>query len=298
MEQNQEGGLEAERGQVSAWLARFSVLVMDDSVLDADTVRERLSVVEDLKSSLSQVGTCSVALDPFADDELIKTFAMAKSQLPTIERDLRAKLGKLKPGDPTGTPDLDALQERLSETAAKIELGVSPLEKYGAELELEPVPPNYAAGTGMLIFGLGWNSFTLFHAFAMIGGTWKAFGPGALALLAFYSIFFLVGFAMLYGAFVAMSEERVAFAGSRVTVTRKLWGMTFTKTSELDVATPAVIGIASDSDTGNKTKKPGIVLTTVSGRPLSVGYSATEGRRESMLKRVNGYLAAQVDRAA
>ena len=289
---------EDARDLVNSWLGRFSILVMDDSVLDVETLRERVKTVEALKADLDPVSQVSVTLDPFANDELIKTFAMAKSQLPTLERDLKAKLGKLKPGDPQSRPDLDALQERLTETAAKIELGVSPIEQYGDSLQLEPTPANFVASAGLTIFGLVWNGFTAVHAFYMIGGMWKAFGPFALLALAFYALFFIAGFAMFAGAYVAAAQEQVSFVGDEMTVERTLLGHKSRKRFKIDLRTPAAIGTSVDSDSGRQVNKSGIVLTRDDGRPVHIATTATEGRRETMLKKINGYLQAQAWQAA
>lgn len=268
---------------------------MDDQVLDEQAIRQRLETVSDLRSSVDTIGHHALALDAFADDELIKTFEMAKSQLPSLEMDLRSRLSKLSPGDPESRPDLTRLQDRLAETAAKIEMGVAPTQDFGETLELKTSPANLAAGGAMFVFGTGWNAFTTFHAVLMIGGMSRAFGWGALALLAFYAIFWTVGIGMWVGAFTSAAEETVTFEGNRLTVARTLGPIRRKKTHTIDVATPGRLGTVSVQTNSRQGSLPAkaIVLTDVNGRAVNIALATTDAKREGLLKTINGYLASR-----
>ena len=237
-------------------------------------------------------------LNPTDDHEIISTFDAAKAQLGSIEIDLRKHLSRLSPGDPESRPDLDALQERLAETAAKIEVGVSTTSQVGSRLEMITSPPNIGAAMGMMIFALGWNAFTTFHATLMIGGMYKAFGAAAFALLLFYAIFFSVGFAMLWGAFLAGAEESIELEGDQLIIKRKLLGFVHHKQHTLDLDTEARIGMAErtqmksrNSNVPNLAKA--IILTDTNGRPINLGFSTTDARRDEHCQKINLYLKAQ-----
>ncbi|MEZ5163488.1 MAG: hypothetical protein R2688_07000 [Fimbriimonadaceae bacterium] len=145
----------------------------------------------------------------------------------------------------------------------------------GSRLDLVTSPPNIGAAMGMLIFALGWNGFTTFHATLMIGGMYKAFGVAAFALLLFYAIFFSVGFAIFWGAFLAGAEESIELEGDQLTIKRKLLRFTHRKKHTLDLDTFARIGMAERTQLRNSERGPNlakaIILTDDNGRPINLG---------------------------
>lgn len=283
------------RDQVNSWVARFVPLVMDNEPRDHLTTRKRLELAEKLHKELDSVTLQSSKLNAVDDHDLLSTFRMARSQISSLENDLRIRLGKLSPGDPDSLADLDQLQDRLAETAAQIEMGVSTDHPVPEVLEITTSPPNFAAAGGMLIFGLGWTSFTLFHAIFMIGGMWKAFGPAALLLLLFYSIFFAVGFGMFAGAFLAGAQERVTMQNNALTVHRKLGPITTRKTHEIDLKAEAYIGrVENQVKQGNKTiRGKGIILTKIDGSPVHLAFQTTDSKRKEILKKIQAYMESQ-----
>ncbi|MCB0825925.1 MAG: hypothetical protein KDC26_07025 [Armatimonadetes bacterium] len=285
------------REDLNSWVARFAPLVMDSGPFDEPTTRHRLELIQNLKEEADILQLDKATLDPTNDHELLSTFDAAKGQLGSIEFDLRKHLSRLSPGDPESRPDLDALQERLAETAAKIEVGVSTTSQMGSRLDLVTSPPNIGAAMGMLIFALGWNGFTTFHATLMIGGMYKAFGVAAFALLLFYAIFFSVGFAMFWGAFLAGAEESIELEGDQLTIKRKLFRFTHRKKHTLDLDTFARIGMAERTQLKNSERGPNlakaIILTDDNGRPINLGFSTTDARRDEYCKKINLYIQAQ-----
>lgn len=275
------------RDTVNSWVARFVPLVMEAETLDLPATKEKLDLAEYLNLEAEQVTSCLAQLNALDDAELISTFRQARSQLPAIESDLRRRLGKLSPGHPESAADLTDLQSRLAETAAKIELGVDTTSQSISEFNEVTSPSNPAAAIGLFIFGLGWNAFTLFHATLMIGGMWMAFGPGALALLLFYAIFFFAGFAMWASAYVSAAEETVQLVGDQLTINRKLGPISTSKTLTVDPSSPATIGRANISSNKNSIPTQAVILTDKSGRPINIALQTTNARRQEICKKIN-----------
>lgn len=296
LEDQFENQTEAAREQVNAWVARFVPLVMGADPLDRKTTEDRLALTERLRDEAPEVALASARLDAVADHDLLSTFRQARSQLPAIEQDLRRRLGRLAPGNPDSLADLDALQARLAENAAKIELGVPTDHQVPAILAETTSPSNLPAGIGMFIFGLGWNGFTLFHAIFMIGGMWMAFGPLALLLLAFYAIFFAAGFAMWAGAFQAAAEESIQLSGPVLTVTRTLGPIVRQNEHLLDPRSKATIGrfqkTSGDSES-RATYGRAVILTDIEGKPVHLAVQTTDARRKDLRDKLNAYLEAQ-----
>ncbi len=281
------------REEVNSWVARFVPLVMSTETLDTTTTKERLALVKVLTNEENKVSQSIAKLNALEDSELISTYRQARSQLSSIESDLKRKLGKLAPGDPQSAADLDALQERLAENAAKIELGVDTSPSVGEFNEITS-PSNPAAAIGMFIFGLGWNAFTLFHATIMIGGMWLAFGPGALAMLLFYAIFFFAGFAMWASAYISAAQESVELSGDKLTIFRKLGPISTTKVHKIDLSSKATIGKATINGMSQKNSIPtrAVILTDINGRPINIALQTTDSKRKEICAKINSQLEA------
>lgn len=281
------------REAVNSWVAQFVPLVMGSETLDYSGVKQRLTLAEQLSREIEHVTAQTSELDAIRDGELISTFRSARSQLGQIETDLRIRLGKLSPGDPESHADLTELQDRLAETAAKIEMGVTTAESGSGPYQVVTSPPNYAAGGGMFIFGLGWNAFTLFHATVMIGGMYAAFGPAAFALLLFYAIFFAAGFGMWASAFVSAAEESIVLDRDQLTIHRKLGPISITKTKTIDVTTDAFIGRAQTAvKNNNSVPVRAVILTDDRGQAVNIAMSTTEGKKKELCREINARLAA------
>jgi len=286
---------EEARDAMRAWVARFAPLLMVPPVGDQE-IRERLRLVESLRGEIPTVERAKIQLLTMEDDELVRTFNQARDQIVALERDLRRRLAAASPGDPESEPPLDALQDRLAETAARIEMGVDAFHS-GEPLDIVTSPANWGAGVGLLVFSLGWNAFTTFHATMMIGGMWKAFGPGALALLLFYAIFWSVGFGMLWAAFVAAAAERIRVNGNELEVERKLGPFQWTRRYKVNCRLPVAIGTVQDNGPRPKNSAPRmlpcLIFTDEQGQPVHIARGVSDARRTELARQLNGYLEQQ-----
>lgn len=285
------------RELANAWVARFAPLVMGDEALTDQDVRDRIQVVDELRREAPGVKSAIGTLAGVEYLEIVQTFRNAEAQLDSIEADLRKRLARLAPGDPAGLVDLDALQERLSERAARQEMGLPTSTEIPSVLEAKCSPGNIGGAAFMGLFGLGWNSFTAFHATLMIGGMMKAFGVAALALLGFYGIFFAVGFGMLIGAFKMAASEFLRLDGHELTITQKFGPISRTKRYQLDPTTRATIGEAEfggfrSSNSRAKTT-PALLLVDTQGRQVTIAQTAAATVREQLRDKINAYLEAQ-----
>lgn len=292
----QTEAVEHSRRAAQAWVARFAPLVMDDAPLNAQALRSRLAIVESLRQDEAELDGAMQALSGLEDADLVETVRQARGQLGGLEQELRRRLAQAAPGDPAGVVDLDALQERLDDREARLGLGLPP--NTPAILRTETSPSNPAAALGIGVFGFGWTSFTAFHATMMIGGMSRAFGWGALALLPFYGIFFLVGFGMLAAAYGAACRESIELNGHDLTVIRKLGPFERRKTyrlapnCEATIGSPAAAGMFTARRSGS-TPQLGILLVQEDGKPLAIGQNCLPQVRTDLCKRINAYLQAQ-----
>jgi hypothetical protein len=288
------------RDEANAWVARFAPLVMEKAVWTEAEIAEALEVVEALENSGRELRTRLASVEKPEDQSLISTFDRALGLLPDLEKDFRKRLAKLAPGDPRGIADIEALNDRLAEREARKELGVD-LHSAPAVLNLQTSKGNWASAGFMAIFGLGWNSFTAVHATFMIGGMYKAFGWAALGLLAFYAIFFTVGFGMLYGAWVSAANESVEIDGLRLTVTQQLGPIkkrrsyTMSKDSSAEVGeTTQSIGFKARSQNSDAVKTtPCVNITDAEGSAIAIAMNASDLHRRRIAEQINAYIQAQ-----
>lgn len=287
--ENQES---ATRDEMNAWVARFAPLVMAPPPLEAHDLRDRLELIEGLRRDSERLATAKSMLRAPEDEELVRTFEMALPQLSQIESDLRARLARVAPGDPESRPNLDRLQERLHENVARQEMG----------LATDPVPevlvavtsvPSWAAAIGLLIPALGVGAFVTVHMLIMIGGMWMAFGPGALALVLFYAIFYAAVVAMFGGAFTAASEETIRLNGTELLITKRLGTLKFERRHQIDP--DQKVKEVEQSETSNRTRRffEVIEMTDPHGRPIHFARGISNAKREDLVRHLNAYLAYQ-----
>ena len=281
------------RDAANAWVARFAPLVMGDSVPTEPEVRRRIQDCVRLRTEGESLRQMLESISD-SDPDLVQTFEKANHQLASIEDDYRRNLAKLMPGDPDGIADLDEIKDRLAERLARQEIGLETEAAIPEVLEMKVGAPNRAAAIGIGVFGLGWTAFTTFHAIVMIGGMFSAFGWGALALLAFYSFFFLAGFAMLAAAADAASSEHIVLDGRQLSVIKSLGPWIRKKTYQLPPDATASIAEMEVARvrTGNAPAKPTTVvqLHDQEGNPIGFGANATDFQRRQVVERVNAYL--------
>ena len=280
------------RDEMNAWVARFAPLVMAPPPMEAHDLRERLDLIQGLRHDAERLATTKSMLVEPDDQELVRTFEMALPQLSQIETDLRARLARVAPGDPEGRPDLDRLQERLHENAARQEMGLHS-DPVPEVLEAITSVPSWGAAIGLLIPAMGVGAFVTVHMLIMIGGMWMAFGPGALALVLFYAIFYAAVVAMFGGAFTAASEETIRLEGNQLTITKRLGGMKLTKSHLVDP--DQKVKEVEQAENSNRTRRffEVIEMTDPTGRPIHFARGISNAKREELVRQLNAYLAYQ-----
>lgn len=290
--QNEQDAIRAEANQ---WLARFAPLVMGATPYELEVIHRRLNTISELKQNVPNLSSKLSQLQTSSDLELSDTFSQASAQLESIDADLRRQLSKVAPGDPMGMVDIGALQNRLAEREARQEIGVDQTSLIPAVLELETSPSNIGAALAIGIFGIAWTAFTSVHCVLMIGGMAKAFGWFALGLLLFYSIFFMVGFAMLYAALNALCTESIKLEGRTMTIYRKLGSWTRVKIHELASDTKAIVGpIQQETSVRSENSAPAFAvnLTDEKGKGISISSTTSREFKDKMALKINEYLAA------
>lgn len=293
MQGYQESNSEQVRDEANAWVARFAPLVMNSEVLTEEEVRDRIKASQRLQSEglalQARLGDISET-----DSELIQTFKSAIGQLDSIESDYRKQLGMLRPGDPMGIANLDAVNEKLAERMARQEVGLQTNATIPDILEMKVSPGNKAAAVGLGVFGLGWNAFTAFHATLMIGGMYQSFGIAALAMLAFYAIFFFAGIGMWIAAYNAGASEHIRLEGRELVVTKTLGPFKNEKTYKLAPDTTADIAMMSVSQVStNQTSKkptPVVQLHDAEGNAIGFGATSSDALRRQTKDKINAYL--------
>ena len=284
----------AVRDLANQWLAKFAPLISSESLpFEQSVIREQISLVSSLRADGPELLRLLQSFQAEPDRQLCETINEAIDQLESIEQPLRKQLAKVAPGDPNGIVDVQSLQERLAERHAKQEIGISEASLVPAILEIETSPPNVAAALGAGIFGLAWTGFTTFHCILMIGGMVKTFGFLAFAMLLFYSIFFLVGYAMLAAAANSLGTESIELNGRTLTIRKTLRGWVRSKSHQLSPETHAVIGKPESGVQGSTDSAPlqAINFTDLKGKGISVGAMTTYEYKEKLVKKINEYLA-------
>ena len=283
---------ERVRDEANAWIARFAPLILDNEPLTENEVRHRIATSQILQEQGQNLQSRLMAIEE-SDPDLIKTFRSAVGELESIENEYRIQLGRLVPGDPEGMASLEAVNDRLAERLARKEMGLTGTASMPDVLELKTSPGNIGAALGLGIFGLGWNSFTAVHASFMIGGMYQEFGWAALGLLAFYGIFFTVGFGMWLAAFHAASTEEIHLDGQNLTVIRRLGPITRKRTFLLPDQAEAVLSEMEMPRVGNRQSNrpmPVIQLHDIDGNPIGLGSTSTDVQRRQNLEKINAYL--------
>lgn len=287
-----EPNLEESRDAANAWVARFAPLVLQEDVLTVPKIRDRLRAIEVLRQHEDPADGLLRGSVLSEDAELVRTVERARGQLDSLETDLRRRLAKMAPGDPDGIADLEQVNERLDERLARQEIGAD--TAVPEVLELPTRPSNLGGAVGIGIFGLGWTAFTTFHAVLMIGGMFRAFGFGALALLLFYAIFWAVGFAMLSAAFNVASDESIRLQGRTLTITRTFAGWKRVRVVEVGKDAIAEKGMESSAHLRGRNQGPqeAVVIPDAAGRPVAFAAGALPRQREDLIERINAYLQA------
>lgn len=280
-------------GEAQAWVARFAPLVMEDNVLTEAEVRHRLETIHQLRGVGPALRDRLTSVGGPDHQELVGTLHSAVEQLDDVERDLRIRLASLAPGDPLGIVDLDQLQDRLAERAARTEVGVTDIP---SKLDMKVSAGSWAAAGFLGLFSFGWNSFTAVHATLMIGGMYQSFGWPAFFMLGFYAIFFTVGIGMMIAALNAASSESIELNGHDLTVKRKLGFWERRKSYRLGPDSKAEISIHGDpgiQPANKRSPKPTVVLSDMEGRMVTIGSNAAPPHQKLVADKINAYLESQ-----
>lgn len=280
--------------EVQAWLASFTPLVMVRDIQTETEVMQRLGLILDLKK---RGPFLKLRLGDLGHEEweLSDTFRRAFDQLPSLEEDARRMLAVLRPGDPRGVPNLDDLQDRLGEREARQEIGADTLPQVTDSLVEIASPQQPGNAMGQLTMALAVLGFVTFHAIAMIGGMWMAFGPAALFLLAFYSIFYFAGFATLSSAFKAGAEEKITLTGRTLEVSRTLGPFSTRRDYVIAANSMPRIGMPNVVVSTRRGQIPqtAILLTDLEGKEVAIGMGMTMEMREKLRDKIASYLKMQ-----
>ncbi|MEI7575283.1 MAG: hypothetical protein WCK51_00185 [Armatimonadota bacterium] len=284
------------RDDANIWLARLSPLLSPKPGLSQDEVEKNINTLRSLQGEASDLQYRLGSLWEPGDVELANTFGNAVTQLPSIESDFRSRLASQR--FPGPRVDLESIQERLAEREAQQELGIPTSVHNALSLSIQTSPRNIAAALGLGVFALGWNAFTLMHCILMVGGMWRAMGPVALFMLLFYSIFFGVGFAMIWGVIEALSVEEIELTGRSLLIKKSIGKWVRTKMIDLDPESRAVVGIAQAgvrmNNGNNRVPQRAVLMTDSKGKEVVFAAGATEELRTRIARQVNEYLGARV----
>jgi hypothetical protein len=285
--------------EVQAWLASFAPLVMSGEAPTEEQVMKRLGLILDLRQRGGQLRLRLGDLG-YEEQELATTFRRAVEQLPSLEEDTRRLLGLLKPGDPRGLPDLDQLRARLDDREARQELG-APTHPFLGEndaLVEDGSPSQPLQAVAQLAMSAGVLAFTTVHAVLMIGGMYAAFGPLALLLLAFYSIFFMAGMSLGASAITTGAKETITLHGRNLTIRRELGPIDTQKTVTLGPKSLPSIGRPQAFRSVKQGEMPqtALLMTDDQGREVSFGAGMTHEAKTVLRDRIIAYLRAS-DRA-
>lgn len=273
------------------WLAIFAPMLEFDQAGTAKEMERRIKLLRQLRSNSAEVQRALSSSDEVGAADRLDVVTKATQQLDSIEDEYQKRLAVEQPGHALSMANLDALKDKLAENAARMEVGAENLTPFEGHLEIETAKGSLAAAAGVGIFATGWLSFTTLHAVLMISGMARAIGWGALALLAFYAIFYFAGFAMAYGAFIAGSNETVSIDGTRLVWLRKWGPIRMRREYELDATQRAQIGKAQLGNSNNKAGTAVVQLVDAAGKTINIGAGSNLQQLQKIQQQLNGYLA-------
>ncbi|MBB6052549.1 hypothetical protein [Armatimonas rosea] len=268
------------RRQAEGWLTRFAPVLE----IGTESPQERLKTVQALQKDGERVLVELSAWATQDDQVLLTTVREALAHLKSVEEPLKRTLQ-----GSSGTVNLTDLRSKIAEAAARTELGSTAVVPEKVELAL--APGSLAAAGGMGLFSLAWLSFTTFHATLMIGGMWKAFGPVALFLLAFYSLFFGVGFMMARGALEIASSENLELFGRTLVLRKKLGFWVRERRIELGPQSRVSLEVPTLRQKGSRAMA--LSVNDLQGKQHQFGLGAPEHLKSDYVRQLNASLAAQ-----
>lgn len=285
-----EDELVEARREANSWLSRLDPIVNLSSETTLKDLERHLKTLRELSKTgpavLDRLSHSATA----EDSSLLTTLRSGQSHLSIIEEGVRSKLAALRPGHAQGQVDLDRLSAKLTEIAAHEEMDSTLL--LSEPLKIQAHQGSIAAAMGIGVFGMGWTAFTTVHAFFMIGGMFKSFGFMALFLLLFYSIFFLVGFGMLAGAWYALWTVDVEIDGNTLRETRTFRGMRKEKTYRLtpntvvEIGYPKKLPFGISANNKNQSGKKALVIRDPEGWEYTMGLTWDHAEKKKRLAQI------------
>lgn len=276
------------------WLALFAPMLDFDQASTAKELERRIKLLRQLRSSSPDVQRALSTSDLVDSAERLDVIVKASAQLASIEDEYQRRLAIEQPGNALSLPNLDVLKDKLAEHAARIEVGAENLTPFTGKLEMQTARGSIAAASGLGVFALGWLSFTTLHACLMIGGMLRSIGWGALALLAFYAIFYFAGFAMAFGAFISGSNENMILEGTKLRLTRKLGPIRMSREYTLDLTQRAKLGTAQLGTGNSRTGTAVVQIVDSTGKTINIGAGANRDQLQRIQQQINGYLVGAV----
>ncbi len=280
------------REAAERWLARFAPVLDPVDQQEVKELKRRVGLIDALQQDEQRVEDDLVWAGDAQDETLLATVRSARAELESRERELRSRIAELAPGSPEGVVNLERLQARLAEAAARREVEeVAPSASLDGRLELQTAPAQPGAVVGAGIFGAGWLSFTVFHMTIMIGGMWRAFGPAALFLLLFYSIFLAVGIGVLYSAWRASCREEIELDGLDLLIRRT--NRVTTRAQRYRVDPGARVSLESTNVRQSGPINMELALVCDGGKEIRFASGRPSLQLKRMADQINAYLARQ-----
>ncbi len=266
------------RSNAERWLTRFAPLLETPLASHPEALSELKVLIKEGEKLVPELSAWATE----EDQVLLNTLRDALAHVKTTEESLRPRLAEKK-------LNLVELRAKLAEASARQELGETML--VPKELDLLLTSGNLAVAAGTGFFALFWNGFTLVHATFMIGGMWKAFGPVALLLLAFYSLFFGAGFVMAKTAVDAASKEELLLRGRTLTI-RKTLGL-WVREKVIKLGPRSRAGLVLPLVRNNGSRAMALSINDAQERSHQFGISAPEHLKSEYIKQLNAALEAQ-----
>jgi hypothetical protein len=279
--------------EAHSYLARFAPLLYALQTDDPAECERALQTVIELRAGGERLrDELEITAEPsnLADNELLATFRTAYTQAESIEEALRRRLALLRPGSPEGRVDLAALRAGLAQVAAKRELAEATGTQYEEEARVEmPLSkPNYAAGAGQALAGLGIGAFITIHATLFIGGFSRVIGGFALFFLLFYALFYAAVFSLFANAVSAASEEDLTIEGDELVIHSKTGPFTREKRYRLGRNSRAALVTANLRAKGTNPQE--IAMVDADGREFRFGRHVPDPVKRPTVDRINRYI--------
>ena len=269
---------QAAQSRADAWHSRLQPLFRDDGPLDLADIHASLGLLRELRSAGPDVQS-GVSFDAARRVGLSEGMV----RLDQLERKLRERLTDLDPSDPDALADTPERAARAREAVSRRD-GEERLRRL-ASTPLDEVlcKPDAAQAVATGGFALFWNLFTLFHAAVMLTSFWHAFGPVALLGLAFYAIFFGVGFFVGRQALDALKAETLRLDGDLLVLSTKVGPFGITRNVVLsDGARFQLVKAHRNGKQGRE-----LAIRSATGEEIRFGGRVPEGQKESLVKRLN-----------